>query len=37
MVTSCGRICFRGRKVHLIQVFAGQRIGVTQVGEPFGS
>src|SRR5215203_4948301 len=33
MVTGCGRICFRGRKVNLSHVFAGQSIGVTQVGE----
>jgi putative transposase len=33
MVTGCGRICFRGRKVNLSQVFAGQSVGVTQVGE----
>jgi len=32
-VTHCGRICFRGQKVHLSQVFAGQNVGVTQVGE----
>ncbi len=33
LVTHCGRICFKGRKVNLSQVFAGQRVGVTQVGE----
>src|SRR5262245_40122384 len=32
-VTGCGRICFRGRKVNLSHVFAGQSVGVTQVGE----
>lgn len=32
-VTQCGRICFNGRKVNLSHVFAGQSIGVTQVGE----
>jgi putative transposase len=32
-VTRCGRICFRGQKVNLSQVFAGQNVGVTQVGE----
>jgi putative transposase len=37
MVTGCGRICFRGRKVNLSYVFAGQRVGVTQVGEAPGS
>lgn len=30
-VTRCGRICFKGRKVNLSQVFAGQSVGVTQV------
>jgi integrase-like protein len=32
-VTHCGRICFKGRKVNLSQVFAGQNVGVTQVGD----
>ena len=32
-VTRCGRICFHGRKVNLSHVFAGQNVGVTQVGE----
>jgi putative transposase len=32
-VTHCGRLCFQGRKVNLSQVFAGQNVGVTQVGE----
>ena len=32
-VTHCGRICFRGRKINLSHVFAGQNVGVTQVGE----
>jgi putative transposase len=32
-VTQCGRICFNARKVNLSQVFAGQNVGVTQVGE----
>jgi len=32
-VTRCGRICFNGRKVNLSQVFAGQNVGVTQVGD----
>jgi hypothetical protein len=31
--TGCGRICFRGRKVNLSHAFAGQGVGVTQVGE----
>jgi putative transposase len=32
-VTNCGRICFNSRKVNLSQVFAGQNVGVTQVGD----
>jgi putative transposase len=32
-VTTCGRICFRTRKVNLSQVFSGQRVGVRQVSE----
>jgi putative transposase len=32
-VTCCGRICFRSRKVNLSHAFAGQNVGVTQVGE----
>jgi putative transposase len=32
-VTRCGRLCFQGRKVSLSQVFAGQNVGVIQVGE----
>jgi putative transposase len=32
-VTRCGRICFNRRKINLSQVFAGQNVGVTQVGE----
>jgi putative transposase len=32
-VTQCGRICFKGRKVNLSHVFAGQNVGVTQVGD----
>jgi putative transposase len=32
-VTHCGRMCFRGRKINLSHVFAGQAVGVTQVGE----
>ena len=32
-VTHCGRICFKGRKINLSHVFAGQNVGVTQVGE----
>ena len=33
LVTRCGRICFRSQKVNLSTVFAGQQVGVTQVGE----
>ena len=32
-VTRCGRICFKSRKINLSHVFAGQNVGVTQVGE----
>ena len=32
-VTRCGRVCFNGQTVNLSQVFAGQNVGVTQVGE----
>ena len=32
-VTQGGRICFNTRKVNLSHVFAGQNVGVTQVGE----
>jgi len=32
-VTRCGPICFNGCKVNLSHVFAGQNVGVTQVGE----
>ena len=32
-VTHCGRLCFNGRKVNLSHVFAGQNVGVTQVGD----
>jgi putative transposase len=28
-----GRICFLGRKINLSHAFAGQNVGVTQVGE----
>ena len=30
-VTNCGRICIRGHKVNLSQVFAGQDVGVKEV------
>jgi hypothetical protein len=29
----CGRICFDDRKVNLSQVFAGQTVGIREVGE----
>jgi putative transposase len=32
-VTHCGRICFKGHKVNLSHAFAGQSVGVTQVGD----
>jgi putative transposase len=32
-VTRCGRLCLYGRKINLSHVFAGQNVGVTQVGE----
>jgi putative transposase len=32
-VTHCGRICFQGHKVNLSHAFAGQNVGVTQVGD----
>jgi putative transposase len=32
-VTHCGRICYKGRKINLSQVFAGQNVGVKQVSE----
>ena len=32
-VTRCGRMCFGRRKINLSQVFAGQNVGVTQVGD----
>jgi putative transposase len=31
-VTHCGRICFKRQKVNLSHAFAGQNVGVTQVG-----
>jgi putative transposase len=33
IVTTCGRICYETRKVNLSTVFAGQKVGVSQVGE----
>ena len=32
-VTHCGRICFKGRKINLSHVFAGQLVGVRQADE----
>ena len=32
-MTQCCRICFQGRKANLSHVFAGQNVGVPQVGE----
>jgi len=32
-VTRCGRICFHGRKINLSHAWAGQNVGVTQVGD----
>ena len=32
-VTSCGRICFNGRKINLSGVFAGQNVGIKQLAE----
>ncbi len=32
-VTTCGRICFKTRKINLSQVFAGQMVGVRQVDD----
>ena len=32
-VTHCGRMRFKGRKINLSHAFAGQNVGVTQVGE----
>ena len=33
MVTQCGRICFRGEKINLSTVFAGQRLGIGEVDD----
>jgi putative transposase len=33
-VTSCGRICYKRRKINLSTVFAGQKVGVKQVMSP---
>jgi putative transposase len=31
MVTKCGRICFNNKKVNFSTVFAGQKVGITEV------
>ena len=31
LVTNCGRICYKRRKINLSTVFAGQLVGVKQV------
>lgn len=33
MVANCGRICWKARKINFSHVFAGQKVGITQVGE----
>jgi putative transposase len=33
MVTTCGRICWNARKINLTHVFAGQKLGITQVSD----
>jgi putative transposase len=33
LVTTCGRICYRRRKINLSLVFAGQAVGVRQVDD----
>jgi putative transposase len=33
VITACGCICYQRRKINISQVFAGQRVGVKQVGE----
>ena len=32
-ITTCGRICFKRRKINLSQVFAGQTVGIKQTDE----
>ena len=32
-MTTCGRICYNGRKINLSMVFSGQNVGVKQVSE----
>lgn len=33
IVTTCGRICYKGRKINLSTVFAGQKVGIKQVSD----
>ena len=33
VVTACGRICMRGRRINLSHVLAGQRVGIKEVDE----
>ena len=33
VITTCGRICYQRRKVHVSQVFAGQKVGVKQTDD----
>jgi putative transposase len=33
VITTCGRICYQRRKINVSQVFAGQTVGVKQVGD----
>ena len=33
VVTHCGRTCFKGRKINLSHVFAGQQVGIKQVDD----
>ena len=32
-VTTCGRICYKRRKINLSQVFAGQTVGIKQTDD----
>lgn len=36
IVTACGRICMENRKINFSQVFAGQKIGIREVGDKIG-
>jgi len=33
VITTCGRLCYQRRKINVSQVFAGQKVGVKQVGD----